>query len=167
MLLCQEKNFATTATNINSNQRSCDLFLKTIFFIFVSTKYKAQLSCMHIGILVFQQILYFSFPTISSRRPNGVYIRGGGSINLWFRSADNKLLLIKCSATYKLKPQISPRSAKFKVSHKRYRWVDGKWALDWCVCERKAVKASLKRSFQQERRQILWNNQLKGVMERK
>ena len=55
--------------------------------------------------LVFQQILYFFFPTISSRRPNGVYIRGGGSINLWFRSADNKLLLIKCSATYKLKPQ--------------------------------------------------------------
>ena len=72
-------------------------------------------------ILVIPQILYFFFPTISSRRPNGVYIRGGGSINLWFRSADNKLLLIKCSATYKLKPQFSPRTAKFKVGHKRYR----------------------------------------------
>ena len=96
-----------------------------------------------------------------------IFWEGGRSINPWFRSADNKLLLIKCSATYKLKPQFSPRTAKFKVGHKRYRWVDGKWALDWCVCERKAVKASLKRSFQQERRQILWNNQLKGEMEGK
>ena len=59
---------------------------------------------------------YFFFPTISSRRPNGVYIRGGGSINLWFRSADNKLLLIKCSATYKLKPQFMLRETKQNIS---------------------------------------------------
>ena len=88
-------------------------------------------------ILVLQQILYFFFPTISSRRPNGVYIRGGGSINLWFRSADNKLLLIKCSATYKLKPQFSPRSAKFKVSHKDIvEWMESGHSIGVCVKER-------------------------------
>ena len=61
------------------------------------------------------------FTTISSRRPNGVYIRGGRSINPWFRSADNKLLLIKCSSTYKLKPQFMSRETSINISNQKKR----------------------------------------------
>ena len=61
------------------------------------------------------------FMTISSRRPNGVYIRGGRSINPWFRSADNKLLLIKCSSTYKLKPQFMSRETNINISNQKKR----------------------------------------------
>ena len=95
-------------------------------------------------------IFIFLFMTTSSRRPNGVYIRAGGSINLWLRSAaDNNLLLIKCSAPYKTKNRnLCVERNKTRVNESK-RLSGKKEAI--AACERKAGKASLKRSFRKSR----------------